>query len=353
MTEQTYHLTDREQQVLTDLVDIYTNSGQPVGSKALTEHSKLGLSGASYRNIMRDIEEMGLLTHPHTSAGRVPTAEGFRFYAKNLVRAGDPSKKMKEELQSIVRPGRDLNVMLNEVSQTLSRVSGCTGLIMAPKRESDQLEKIEFLRLSGDQVLAVLVSNTGRIENRVIHVPAFVNVDDLNSASAKLKEVIANQTLADARNDLLTHLAEQRGRINEVIDQMMHAAHEWGEPSVTDGALMVAGSTNLFQYPELVRERLQKLISMFEEKRLLMGLMEEVQRGDGVQIFVGKDAPVDIGEDTTLIASSYGDGAQNGLGTLGVIGPLRMDYKQTIGLVDFTSKLLSDTISETQNTDEE
>lgn len=346
MDKQNYHLTEREQQVLADLVDIYTSSGQPVGSKALTEHSKLGLSGASYRNIMRDIEELGLLTHPHTSAGRVPTAEGFRFYAKNLVQLSEPTKKLKEELQSIIQPGRDLNGMLSDVSQTLSRVSGCTGLITAPKRESDKLERIEFLRLSGDQVLAVLVSNTGRIENRVISVPAFIDVDELNSASAKLKEVIANQTLSDAKSDLLANLAEQRGRINEVIDQMMHAAHEWGEPSVSDGALMVAGSTNLFQYPELVRERLQKLISMFEEKRLLMALMEQVQQGKGIQIFVGKDAPVDIGEDTTIVASSYGNSVNNSIGTLGVIGPLRMNYKQTIGLVDFTSRLLTKAMSE-------
>jgi heat-inducible transcriptional repressor len=340
------NLNERSRRVLSDLVDIYTETGQPVGSKALVENSQLGLSGASYRNVMREIEEMGLLTHPHTSAGRVPTAEGFRFYAKNLVQATKPTQKIKAELASRIIPGRNKRDTLKDVSNTLSQLTGCTGLITAPKREQEALDQIEFLRLSNGKVLAVLVSNTGKIENRVIEVPDFVDVEALNNASAELKRHIAGQTLGEARDQMLANLAEQRGRINEVIDQMMDAAHQWGEPSVTDGALMIAGSNNLFQYPELVRERLQNLVSMFEEKRTLMALMDEVQRGEGVQIFVGKDAPVDIGDDTAVIASGYGSKNNNTLGTLGVIGPLRMNYKQTIGIIDFTSRLLSKTWEE-------
>lgn len=339
--QQQLKLNERAQHVLSELVDIYTETGQPVGSSTLVERSKLDLSGASFRNIMREIEGMGLLTHPHTSAGRIPTAEGFRFYANNLVRVADPSKKWKAEIGSKILQGRQNKESLRELSNTLSSITGCTALISAPKRTEDELERIEFLRLSDGKVLAILVNASGKIENRVIEVPDFVDVAELNQASNDMKKIIAGQTLGEAREQLISYMAEQRGRINEVIDQMMSAAHQWGEPTVTDGALVVAGSNNLFQYPELVRERLQGLIRMFEEKRTIMALMDEVQKGEGVQIFVGKDAPLDLGEDTSLIASSYGDKGTRTLGTLGVIGPLRMNYNQTIGLVDFTSKMLT------------
>ena len=339
-------LSNRAQHILRDVVDLYAETGTPVGSKLLAERGSIGMSPATMRNVMRDLEMMGLLTHPHTSAGRMPTAEGYRFYAKNLVQVDDISKGIKEKLKASVEEGKDIGDIVTNVSNTLGELTSYAGLVSAPKHVEDPLEQVEFLRLSGDKVLVVMVAKSGRIENRVIDVPDFVSVDDLNKAGQDLKKAIAGQTLKDAKSDMLANLAEQKGRINEVIDQMMSAAHEWGEPTISDGALVVAGSTNLFQYPELVRERLQGLIGMFEEKRLLMALMEQVEQGEGVQVFVGQDSPLQETEDCAVIASSYGTADKKVVGTLGVIGPMRMDYKQTIGLVDYTARLLSEAIEE-------
>lgn len=341
MTDKT--LNERSQNILGHLVDLYSQTGQPVGSKALMQVADLNVSSATIRNVMADLQKKGMLAMPHTSAGRVPTEEGFRYYAKSIVRAEEVvDEAAKNAIAAKVKAGGDNKKLIQDVSDLLGELTSCTAMVTAPKFDPTPLEQIEFIRLSGDRVLAVIVTADGKIENRVVDVPSFISVEELNEASAHMKKIIVGQTLDKAREELVSHLAEQKGRINEVMDQMMQAAELWGEAPATDSALVVAGSTNLFQYPELVRERLQGLIKMFEEKRLIMALMEEVQKGKGVQVFVGHDSPL---EDCSLVASSYEVPGKKVLGTLGVIGPMRMNYKQTIGLVDYTAKLLGEALS--------
>lgn len=340
-------LTDRAKQVLSDVVNIHSKSGQPVGSKILSEESALSLSGASFRNVMQDLEKQGMLTHPHTSAGRIPTPAGYRFFAQNIVTSEGVDATLKSELEKAITSQKDINEAIKTASDLLQQMTGCASIITTPKRNADTLETIEFVRLSGDRVLAVIVTDSGDIQNRVIEVPAFVEADDLNKASKDLKQAIAGQTLDGARDNMIAMIAEQKGRVNAMIDQMMLAAHEWGEPTVNDGAMVVAGSTNLFQYPELVREKLQGLVKMFEEKRLLMSLMEEVRNGDGVQVFIGKDNPLSAQTDCAIIAKTYGVKEKDILGTLGVIGPQRMDYQNTISLVNYTSELLTKMVTKT------
>ncbi len=344
--ETNLQLSERTQQILTDVVDIHSASGQPVGSKALVEHGKLKLSPASVRNVMRELENMGMLTHPHTSAGRIPTEKGFRYYATKLVSIDKVDEKLKKELKSKVVKNKPISAIIKDVSDTIGQLTGCVGLVTAPKYEADPLQNVEFVRLSKNQVLVVIVTASGEIENRVIEVPTFVATQDLEKAAKEMRGLISGNTLDDARDQLITSIAEQRGRVNEMIDQMMNAANEWGEPVVSDGAMVVAGSTNLFQYPEMVREKLQNLVKMFEEKRLLVSLMEEVKHGEGVQIYIGEDSPVSKKGDCAVVASSYGDKNKGVVGTLGVIGPMRMDYKKTIGVVNYTGKLLSNIIEE-------
>lgn len=336
----------RAAQVLEDVVETYAQSGEPVGSKALVESGKYQLSGASIRNVMQDLEAMGLLTHPHTSAGRVPTAQGYRYYAQHLVQAEAPEEAVKQALAAQVNPGKGLRQISADISSVLSQVTNCAALVSAPKADHDPLETMEFVRLSGDRVLVVMVTKAGEIENRVIEVPAFIGVEDLEAAAQTLKPVVMGHTLEQARTALIAALAEQKGQVNAMIDNMMAAAHQWGEPITADGAMVVAGSNNLFQYPELVRDRLQGLIKMFEEKRLLMALVEEVKNGPGVKVFVGADVPLAgaeaLGDDVAMVGSRFGherDGRKL-VGSIGVIGPLRMNYKRTLGIVDFTAKLL-------------
>lgn len=334
-------LSSRYQDVLKDIVDIYTETGQPVGSKALTEHSALALSSASYRNVMADLEKNGYLVSPHTSAGRIPTEEGFRYYADTIIGVDDLDEEIKELIRSKITPHKDFKKIVNDVSQLLGELTCCTGLVSAPKFDQSELDYMEFLRLDGGKVLAVLVTKKGEVENRIIEVPEHISIEELNRSAKHLRGVVSGQTLADARVLMMKSLMEHKNRVDSLMENMMTEAEIWGEATDTDTALVVAGSQNLFQYPELVRDQLKALFKVFEEKRILMALMNEVQKGDGVQIFIGSDCPIADVKDCALLTSSYGTKDKKVLGSIGVVGPMRMNYKRNIQLVNYTSRLLS------------
>ncbi|MFZ2587502.1 MAG: heat-inducible transcriptional repressor HrcA [Alphaproteobacteria bacterium] len=334
-------ISPRAAQVLADVVETYGQHGEPVGSKALVESGHYSISGASIRNAMQDLEAAGLIKSPHTSAGRVPTEDGFRYYAQNLVQAESISDTMKAELAAHITPSKPMAMVLKDISSTVSQLTGCASILTTPQRQDDLLEHMDFIRLTGERVLVVMVSKTGEIENRIIEVPAFIGTDDLHRAARNLKPLLAGQTLEAARNQLVSALADQKVAVNRMIDDMMATAQQWGQPTISDGAMVVAGSTQLFQYPELVRAQLQKLVKVFEEKRLLMALVEEVKQGPGVKIFVGRDVPVEGAEDTAVVAAPFGKTGSTNLGTLGVIGPLRMNYKTTLGVINTTTQLLN------------
>jgi heat-inducible transcriptional repressor len=187
----------------------------------------------------------------------------------------------------------------------------------------------------------------------MMDVPEFISAEELQKAARTLQPMILGQTLEQAKNAMIAVIAEQRGHVNAMIDQMMSAANEWGQPVTADGAMVVAGSNNLFQYPELVRDKLQGLVKVFEEKRLLMALVEEVRQGSGVKIFVGGDVPLVGAEDMAVVASPYGTGRQGAggqvgrtlIGTVGVIGPMRMNYQHTLGVVDYTRSLMDSVLN--------
>lgn len=334
-------LSNRAAQVLADVVESYGSTGDPVGSKALVETGKYQLSGASIRNVMSDLEQMGLLTHPHTSAGRIPTAEGYRYYAQHLVEADDPTAAVKEALKSQLSASKSLTTLTADLSSTISQLTNCASLVTAPRHEHDPLEHMDFVRLSGDRVLVIMVTKNGEIENRIIEVPAHISAEDLQVAAKNLKPVMVGQTLEQARAALVGALTAQKTEVTTMIDQMMSAANEWGQPVTADGAMVIAGSTTLFQYPELVRDKLQQLVKVFEEKRLLMALVEEVRKGPGVKIFIGTEVPVIGAEECTVIGAPYGNPGQHVLGTIGVIGPQRMNYRKTLGVVNYTQQLLN------------
>jgi heat-inducible transcriptional repressor len=289
---------------------------------------------------------MGLLMHPHTSAGRIPTAQGYRYYAQSLVQITPPEVAVQKLIDAQLSPKKSLRQLTQDMGAVLSQVTNCAAMVTAPQAAHDPLEAMEFVRLSGDRVLVVMVTKNGEIENRVIEVPSFIGAEDLQKAAQTLKPIVMGQTLEQARTTMIAALAEQKGQVNAMIDNMMAAAHQWGEPVTADGAMVVSGSTNLFQYPELVRDKLQGLIKLFEEKRLLMALVEEVKNGPGVKIFIGNEVPMVGAEGMSVIGSPFGDSSQQLIGSLGVIGPLRMDYKRTLGVVDYTAKLLDRAVQE-------
>lgn len=342
----TENLSARSQEILGEIVSIYTQTGTPVGSKAIADKLVQKLSPATIRNVMAELEAKGYLKSPHTSAGRVPTDTAFRFYATGLVQARDVDKAVEKELREYFSEDRDVKEIMTNMSQMLSNLTSCASIVVAPRLEREELKQMEFVRLQNDQVLAVLVGQNGSIENRMIHVPDNIDEETLNQAAMRLREHIAGLTLADARVEMMEGLMEQKNRVDQLMDSMMSAAETWGRAPDTDSALVVAGSQNLFQYPELVRDQLKSVFNAFEEKRMLMALMNEVQKAEGVQIFVGKDCPIESAEEFSLITTTYGSDDKSIVGTLGVIGPMRMDYKKTISIVDYTGKMLSRVINE-------
>ncbi|MEC9291573.1 MAG: heat-inducible transcriptional repressor HrcA [Pseudomonadota bacterium] len=346
MVKELNQLNERSQDILGEIVDIYTQTGTPVGSKAIAENLPQKISSATIRNVMAELEAKGYLKSPHTSAGRVPTDDAFRFYAQGLVQANAIDKDIEKQISEYFAEDREVKEIMDNMSGLLSSLTSCASVVVAPRLEREELKQMEFVRLQNDQVLAVLVGHNGSIENRMIHVPDNIDEDTLNQAALRLKEHIDGMTLADARVEMMEGLMEQKNRVDQLMNSMMGAAETWGQAPDTDSALVVAGSQNLFQYPELVRDQLKNVFSAFEEKRMLMALMNEVQKGEGVQLFIGKDCPIDSAEEFSMVTTTYGSDDKSIMGTLGVIGPVRMDYKKTIQVVDYTGKMLSRVINE-------
>ena len=328
-------LNERSIQVLNEIVDMYTRTGQPVGSKTLAENLPMALSPASIRNVMAELEGRGLLMSPHTSAGRIPTEEGFRFFAHGLVEVGDLNTRLKDELKRRVDGAGSFDVAMQEVSRTLAQMSSCAGLVLAPRYNNATLRQVEFIRLGADKALVVLVSDTGAVENRMIPVPPSLTDAELRTACAELNQVVKGKTLAAAREQIIKTLREKKSALDSMMNTLFDA------PSPNDTALMVGGSQNLFGYPELVRERLHGLFEVFEEKRLLIGLLDQVRESEGVKVFIGAECPLEAARDCAMITATYGTADKRVVGTLGVIGPIRMDYRQSIALVDYTARLLS------------
>lgn len=330
-------LNERSAAILREIVEIYSQTGQPVGSKTLAERLPVSLSSATIRNVMAELERQGLLLSPHTSAGRVPSEAGYRYYVNGLVQVEDLDNAIRQRLITSLRQHRNMDEALKDVAQYISQLTACAGLVMAPRRNDDRLRQLQFVRLGGERVLVVLVMESGQVENRMIDLPATLDDETLNEAAKLLNQQVRGQTLDDAKAHIVETLRQQKVAISTFMDNLTG-----GEET----ALIVGGRNNLFGYPELVREHLQDLFNVFEEKRLLAGLLDRVQEGDGVQIFIGAECPLEVAKDCAMITANYASSDRRVIGTIGVIGPMRMNYNRNIALVDYTARLLSRALDE-------
>ena len=329
-------LTDRNHHILRELIELYTQTGEPVGSKALVEHAGLELSSATIRNIMAELEEGGFLASPHTSAGRVPTEAGYRYYAKGLVEVKGLEQRAKSALQQAIGQAPDLQRALQQASSLLGELTGCASLVLTPTQANDPLETLDFIRLEHGRVLVVLVSRSGQVENRMIQVPVDLAPGTLEKAAQQLNEVVRGLTIPEALERVVQALQQHRSAADALLDQLM-------TPSLgfQDSRVVVSGSQRLFNSPALMRDQLAALAQVFEEKRLLYALLNEVKNSAGVQIFVGADCPLAVAKDCTMITAPYASQDHRVVGTVGVIGPMRMNYQQSVAAVDYTAKLLS------------
>ncbi|WP_245688190.1 heat-inducible transcriptional repressor HrcA [Thiohalomonas denitrificans] len=335
-----YELTERAQYLFKALVERHIRDGQPVGSRTLARDSKLNLSPATIRNVMADLEEIGLIQSPHTSAGRVPTAQGYRFFVDSLLTIRPLDEAELRSLEAQFESGEDPGRLLSSASSLLSDITSLAGVVMLPRREQVALRQIEFLPLSASRVLVILVVNEREVQNRIIHTTRRYSSSELTQAANFINEHFAGRTLRDVRNRLIQQMQADR----EDMDRLMRSALEMAQQAFSEDDdeddYLMAGETNLMSYAEMSdMKRLRQLFEAFGTKRDILHLLDQSLAADGLQIFIGNEAGYEALDVCSIVTSPY-KVEDRVVGVLGVIGPTRMAYGRVIPIVDVTARLL-------------
>jgi heat-inducible transcriptional repressor len=335
-------LDPRAQHLLKTLVERYIADGQPVGSRSLSRHSGLELSPATVRNVMADLEEMGFITSPHTSAGRVPTPRGYRFFVDSLMVVKPLEQVEIHRLEGELANDRPQQIVSTAAS-LLSQLTQFAGVIVTPRRREAAFRHLEFLRLSEKRVLLIVVTQDGDVQNRILHTDRSYTPTQLIEATNFFNQNFAGQPLTAIR----VRLADELLALRDDIAGLMKVAVEAGEGALSEGeALVVTGERNLLHADDLASnmQRLRRLFDLFEQKTSLLHLLDVSQRAQGVQIYIGEESGLMPLDECSVVTASYEVGGQV-IGTLGVIGPTRMAYERIIPIVDITAKLLSNALT--------
>ncbi|HJV36930.1 heat-inducible transcriptional repressor HrcA [Geomonas sp.] len=334
------HLSDRGKRILEAVIEDYIATAEPVGSRTLTRSHGLDLSPATVRNVMSDLEEMGLLVSPHTSSGRVPTEKAYRLYVNSILEVKNITRDKQDEIRRRCRmAGKDVGQVLKETSRLLSTTSSYMGVVMAPRLASNLFHQIEFVKLPGHRILAILISQSGTVQNRLIEVEEEIHPEDLIRMANYLNEQLQGLTIAQVRERLIAEMQSEKVR----YDSMMAKALSLSEQTISDEApeLFLEGQANILEQPEFADAgRMREIFRAFEKKSTLLDLLDRAMQAQGVQIFIGSESHLLRMEGMSLITSTYMTGKDT-VGVLGVIGPTRMGYGRVIPIVDYTAKLIS------------
>jgi len=335
-------MSDRSREIFRMIVDAYVETGEPVGSRTLSR--KLGhLSPATIRNVMSDLEEVGLLFAPHTSAGRLPTELGLRLFVDGLMEVGGLTADEREAIDGQCgATGRSLPEMLEQASMLLSGLSRCAGLVMAPKTERP-LKHIEFVHLAPGRALVVLVTEGGMVENRLIDVPIGLPMSTLVEATNYLTARLVGRTLGMAREHVFAELSAQKAELDELTRKVVQAGlATWADGAKSDSALIVRGQAHLLDDIQEAGdlERLRALFSALETKEQLLKLLDSADQAEGVQIFIGAQSDLFGLAGCSAVISPYRDSQRQLVGAVGVIGPSRLNYARIIPMVDYTAKVI-------------
>lgn len=335
-------LDARSRTLLKTLIERYIADGQPVGSRTLSRQSGLDLSPATVRNVMADLEELGLIASPHTSAGRIPTPRGYRLFVDTLITVRPLEAEQTERLQGQLLAEEPQRV-LTQAAQLLSSLSHFAGVVMTPRR-SATLRQVEFLRLSERRVLLIIVTPEGDVQNRILHAERDYSASELVEASNYVNQNFAGLDFEAIRQRLQRELVDLRDDITRLLHKAVLAGNQAAaEHSET---LMISGERNLVAVHELSdnMDRLRQLFGLFEQKTGLVQLLDASSHAEGVQIFIGGESQLVPMDQLSVVVAPYGaDGKV--VGTLGVIGPTRMAYERVIPIVDITAKLVSSALS--------
>ncbi|MFP1683630.1 heat-inducible transcriptional repressor HrcA [Alloalcanivorax sp. C16-1] len=338
-------LNERKQRLLMALVERHIRHGQPVGSKSLAGGGGLQVSPATIRNIMAELEDMGLLTSPHTSAGRIPTERGYRLYVDTLLASttmeNPDNARLRDELRQLLAPDQSHQALVSQASRTLAELTRMAGLVAVPRREVTTLRQVEFLPLSGQRVLVVLVVNRSEVQNRIIQTSREYGEVELRQAANYINHTYAGCDLDSICEGLLSTMDADRAQLDELMQTTVDIAGKALRPEQKDSDYVVSGESNLLDSAEAGGiGKLRDLFEAFNRKRDILHLLERSVKADGVQIFIGRESGYQPFEEYSLVSAPYK--VDNGpMGVLAVVGPTRMDYERVIPTVDITARILS------------
>ncbi len=334
-------LSDRAKEVLRAVVQEFISKGDPVGSSQLTRSRDFEVSPATMRAVLADLEELGYLEKPHTSAGRVPTDQGYRFFVDTLLQLREPQEADRKAIQA----GLQLTGVENriaEASKVLHQLSHHAAVVLAPRLSALVVERLEFVRLREDRVLAILVGPGGQVQNKLVDVDFALNQDELIQAANYLNELFSRGVpLEDARGKILQELDGERAQYDALAAKALKLGAKATDVSSSEHVL-IEGTSTFLEAPEFAEDvkRMRALFKALDEKHKLLQVLDRVQRAKELQIFIGAESDFSAQGEVSVIASPYGRGEQV-LGTVGVIGPTRMNYQRIIPLVNFTASALS------------
>ena len=347
MLESTVRLDDlneRSRAIFRHLVETYLATGEPVGSRTLARASNMGLSPATIRNVMQDLEEMGLLGSPHVSAGRVPTQSGLRLFVDGVLEIGDISREERRQIESaIAGHENDVTGMLDEAGLLLSGLSQCASLVFAPKVEAP-ISHIEFIPLAPDRALAILVTEDGQVENRVFDPPRGLTPAAMMTAGNFLNAHLRGRTLSGAQEIINREIEAHRAELDRLATSLVERGLAlWtGEDAGSPERLIVRGRAHLLEPGQGTEEieRIRQLFDDLETKRDIAQLIDLAEQGEGVKVFIGSENKLFSLSGSSLVISPYTDARRRIIGAIGVIGPTRLNYGRIVPIVDYTARLV-------------
>jgi len=342
MGKSTELLTERETSVLTTVLAHYIQTGEPVGSRTVAKFSGLNLSPATIRNLMLELEERGYLRQPHTSAGRVPTPLGFRYYVDRILPIQELGTGVQRQIEVAFTPSAvDPQELVRQASRALSTVSGHPALVLIPRPQGMLLRHIQFITLGGDGILCLLVAQDHQVQTRFLRVKAAYSQELLDRFSRYLNDICQNLTLAEARRQILAQMEEEKNLFDKMVSQALSLSRQALQSEDDEEELYIEGTSHILDYPEFSAdvEKIRVIFKAFEEKHHLITLLDRTLASQGVHIIISPDEQFPEMQ-LSLVASSYRCD-QSPVGSLGVIGPMRMDYARVVPIVNYTASLMT------------
>lgn len=339
-------LSERSLFLFRALVEHFIHDGQPVGSRTLARDTGLDLSPATIRNIMADLEDFGLLHAPHTSAGRVPTVKGYRLFVDSLLRIHSLDDTEVRQIARELDGGESVPMLMQRTSSMLSEITKLAGIVMLPRTGHQSLRQIEFVSLSDNRVLVILVVNEREIQNRIIHTARPYKPSELQQASNYLNAMYSGKDLQAVRAELLGELKKMKDDVNEIMQTAIEIAQKAFNLGAEAGSdYVLSGQTNLMGVTDLCDlDKLKRLFESFQRKRDILHLLEYAVNARGVQIFIGDESGYEVLDNCSVVTSPYEVEGEI-LGVLGVIGPTRMHYERVIPIVDITARMLGSALN--------